>query len=315
MLSLIAPSHAASKQAVDAPVLLSSNVQTMPLLRAALHSDPNPIKGGGDITIVDDALLPEAGPDGTLAHVERGPRASDQISIYVVREGDTLSQIGTMFNVSVNTIRWANDLSRGASIQPGKTLIILPITGLRHTVAEGDTLQGIAKQYQGDLGEILSYNDLEENSTLAVGDVVVIPDGEVQAPAVASRPSAPTSKRVPATDDSGYFIHPLPGSVRTQGLHGYNAVDFGAPAGTPIIAAAPGDVLIARNAGWNGGYGKYIVIKHANGTQTLYAHNRQNIVFPGQSIVQGQIIGYVGATGRSTGNHLHFEVRGAANPF
>jgi murein DD-endopeptidase MepM/ murein hydrolase activator NlpD len=114
---------------------------------------------------------------------------------------------------------------------------------------------------------------------------------------------------------SGYFIHPLPGSVRTQGIHGYNAVDFGAPVGTPILASAGGSVLVSRVGGWNGGYGNYVVIDHPNGTQTLYAHNSKNTVWQGQTVVAGQVIGYVGNTGRSTGPHLHFEIRGAKNPF
>ncbi|PIQ67135.1 MAG: hypothetical protein COV95_00370, partial [Candidatus Zambryskibacteria bacterium CG11_big_fil_rev_8_21_14_0_20_40_24] len=112
----------------------------------------------------------------------------------------------------------------------------------------------------------------------------------------------------------GYYIKPVNGR-RTQGIHGYNAVDLGAPAGSPIFAAAPGVVIISRNSGWNGGYGRYIVIRHDNGTQTLYAHNSENIVYEGTSVVQGQVVGYVGSSGKSTGPHVHFEIRGAKNPF
>ncbi len=88
-----------------------------------------------------------------------------------------------------------------------------------------------------------------------------------------------------------------------------------ASAGAPIRAAAAGEVIVSKTGGWNGGYGNYIVIKHANGTQTLYAHNSSNAVSAGASVAQGEVIGYVGNTGRSTGSHLHFEVRGAKNPF
>ena len=289
------------------------NSQTVSLLRAARHVDPNPAKGGGDITIVGDALLSEAGPAGTLADIEEQPLSSDRISLYVVREGDSLSQIADMFNVSVNTIRWANDISRSAAIQPGDTLVILPISGVRHTVEEGDTLKGIAKEYDGDLEEILGYNGLAEDATLAVGDVIVIPDGEVTT--LVTSAGSYTSTSEDSYTASSYYTHPLPGSRRTQGLHGYNALDLGAAAGTSIVAAAGGDVLIVRNGGWNGGYGNYIVIRHDNGTQTLYAHNSTNIVYSGQRVVQGQVIGYVGISGRATGPHLHFEVRGAWNPF
>ena len=82
-----------------------------------------------------------------------------------------------------------------------------------------------------------------------------------------------------------------------------------------IRAAAAGEVLISKGSGWNGGYGSYIVIKHTNGTQTLYAHTSANYVSAGQSVSQGESIGAVGSTGQSTGPHLHFEVRGSANPF
>lgn len=289
------------------------NSQNMALLRAAVNANPDPAKGGGDITIIGDkALLAEAGPSGTAADVEEYKHTSDQIALYVVREGDTISQIAKMFGVSVNTIMWANGRERATSIRPGETLVILPISGIRHTVKSGETLAGIVKKYRGDFTEVLEYNGLSKSATLAVGDVITIPDGEMSSSRVTSSGSygaggSPTY--------SGYYINPLPGGRRSQGIHGYNGVDLAAPLGTPIIASASGTVIISRDYGWNGGYGNYIVIKHSNGTQTLYAHNSTNIVDVGQSVVQGQIVGYVGSTGRSTGNHLHFETRGAKNPF
>lgn len=296
---------------VEAPM---QNSQTMSLLKGATNSDPNPSKGGGDITVVDDvALLAESGPSGTIADIEEHPAHSDQISIYVVRPGDTLSQIATMFNVSTNTIRWANDLGPGKSIQPGQTLVILPVSGVRHTVKKGDTLKGITKKYGGELDEVLSYNGLSADAELAVGDVIVVPNGEIAAPkSSASASGKKSGGSLPSA--AGYFIRPVNG-VKTQGIHGYNGIDIGAPVGAPIVAAASGEVIVSRGAGWNGGYGNYIVIKHGNGTQTLYAHNSQNIVYTGDAVVQGQVIGYVGSTGKSTGSHLHFEVRGAKNPF
>lgn len=287
------------------------NSQTMQLLLAARNNDPNPSKGGGDITIVGGtALLSETGPSGTLANIEDQPK-SDQISIYVVREGDSLSQIAKMFDVSTNTIIWANDIKRGSLIRTGQTLVILPITGVRYTVEKGDTLKSIAKEYGGDLTEILQYNDLTVDAILAVGDVVIIPDGEGEAPTIIYSSIAQGTSG-PSYD--GYYIKPVVGR-RSQGLHGYNAVDIAASYGSPIVASAAGTVIISRDYGWNGGYGIYIAIRHDNGTQTLYAHNSSNIVYQGQLIVRGQVIGYVGSTGRSTGSHVHFEIRGAKNPF
>lgn len=288
------------------------NSQTIPLLRAALNTDPNPSKGGGDIIIVDDeALLSEEGPSGTLADIEEQEQ-SDQISIYVVREGDSLSQIAKMFNVSSNTIIWSNDIKRGSLIRPGQTLIILPVSGIRHTVESKDTLKSIASKYGGDLEEILQYNDLTLDSVLSVGDIVIVPDGEIATPVYSSSNTVVRGASGPTY--SGYYIPPVNGR-RSQGLHGYNAVDLAASYGAPIVASAAGQVIISRGYGWNGGYGNYIVIRHNNGTQTLYSHNSSNIVYSGQYVVQGQVIGYVGSTGKSTGAHVHFEVRGAQNPF
>ncbi|MBI2618043.1 M23 family metallopeptidase [Candidatus Kaiserbacteria bacterium] len=289
------------------------NSQTAFLLEAALNVDPNPSKGGGDITVVDEsALLPETGPYGTLADIKDRSKIGGQISIYVVRTGDTLSEIAQMFGVSVNTIIWGNNIKNGV-IQEGETLAILPITGVRHTVKKGDTLKSITEYYKGDLNEILQYNGLTESSKLAIGDIVIIPDGVLVTPAYNGAPSVVGASGV--SNYSGYYLRPVTNSIKSQGLHGYNGVDLAAPYGTPILASASGTVIVSRGAGWNGGYGNYIVITHDNGTQTLYAHNSQNIVYGGQYVVQGQVIGYVGTTGRSTGPHLHFEVRGAKNPF
>ncbi|HRH55479.1 MAG TPA: M23 family metallopeptidase, partial [Candidatus Paceibacterota bacterium] len=101
----------------------------------------------------------------------------------------------------------------------------------------------------------------------------------------------------------------------SQGIHGWNGVDMSAPSGTPIYAAAGGTVIVSRVGGWNGGYGNYVVIEHAGGVQTLYAHMATDSVSVGETVSRGQNIGTVGNTGQSTGYHLHFEVRGAKNPF
>lgn len=305
---LLERATASLSQAAEPPF----NSQSMPLLRAASHTDPNPAKGGGDITIVDNALLAEAGPEGTLADIAGHEGSSTAISLYVVRSGDTLSEIAQMFNVTVNTIRWANEISSATALKEGQTLVILPVSGVRHSVAKGETLASIAKKYKGDIDEILDYNGLAAGVVLAVGDIVIIPDGEIATPPRAVATSPLRGSGGPAI--SGFYINPLPSGRKTQGLHGYNGVDIGAPLGTPFLAAASGVVIIARNGGWNGGYGNYIVIAHDNGTQTLYAHNSHNAVSVGDRVVQGQVIGFVGSTGKSTGSHLHFEVRGARNP-
>ncbi len=280
------------------------NSQTLAILEAPLSSKF--AVGGGDIAIVDsNALEYQAESSDTTQ--------SDQISAYVVREGDTLSAIAKMFNVSVNTILWANDIKNN-TITPGQNLVILPVSGIRHVVVSGDTVQSIVKKHNGDLEEVLGFNNLSADSKLAVGEVVIIPNGD--ATPVTKSGSTVTPKASAGKNLAGYFTSPIPSGYRkTQGIHGYNGVDLAAPLGTNVVASASGKVIVSKNSGYNGGYGNYVVISHPNGTQTLYGHLNETLVVQGQNVSQGQLIGYLGSTGRSTGPHVHFEVRGAKNPF
>ncbi len=291
-------------------VIFENNLQKMRLLVAA-NTALSEKEYSFDQIVNGSALVANEGPGGTILDAIVHRPSSDAISVYVVRSGDTLSQIADMFDVDVNTIKWGNDLTSNV-LREGQTLVILPVSGIKHKVVKGDTIDSIAKKYKGDKAEIIAYNDLSLRS-LSVGETIIIPDGEI----VSSASGATTVGVKPSTlkDPNGYFIRPISGGKKTQGIHGYNGVDLGAPAGTPVYAAASGEVIISRQGGWNGGYGNYIVIKHNNGTQTLYAHNSYNSVSVGDIVKQGDTIGAVGRTGKATGFHLHFEIRGAKNPF
>lgn len=270
--------------------------------------------GGGDINIIDDtALVPTDSILSTDVSIKKP--TNGKISVYEVRDGDTLSQIADMFEVSVNTIRWANDFS--GSIQPGQKLIILPVTGVTHTIKYGGTIKDVADIYDADITEIALFNGLSTDAELAPGDKIVVPyvDQSYESESEGGKIEVSNYVSAPSSNISGgYYQNPVPGGIITQNNHGYNAVDVGAPYGTPIYAAAAGKVITSKQGGWNGGYGSYIVISHPNGTQTLYSHQSENVVYVGQVVKAGQLIGYVGSTGKSTGNHLHFEVRGATNP-
>lgn len=285
-------------------------------LEPATNIDPNPSVGGGDIALAGgSALIPQEGPSGTAADIEHVSVGSSQISVYTVHEGDTLSEIANMFDVSVNTIMWANDLKNG-TIREGQVLVILPITGLRYTVQKGDTIASIAKKYKADAQEIAQYNDLASGASLSAGMSLIIPDGEITAPSPVRSTATSPLRGTSGPALSGYYSWPVQGGVVTQGLHGYNGIDIGAPSGTNILSAAAGTVIIANGGGgWNGGYGNYVVIQHDNGTQTLYSHASRVYVTSGQRVAQGAVIAAIGRTGKATGFHLHFEVRGATNPF
>jgi LysM repeat protein len=235
---------------------------------------------------------------------------SDQISLYTVRKGDTVPQIAKMFGVTSNTIYWANDLKAGSEIKPDQVIVILPITGIKYVVKKGDHVEDLAKKFKSDVGEIISFNNIDAEAGLTIGQELIIPNAEIET--VVSKKAKTPSK---SSNIAGYFKRPVSGGRRSQGIHGHNGIDIAAPIGTPIYAAAEGVVLISKSGSWNGGYGNYVVIKHSNGTQTLYGHMSANLVSAGARVSKGQQIGKMGSTGRSTGSHLHFEVRGGKNPF
>ncbi len=293
----------------------------------ALMAGVSPASGdeNNDVNIVlDNTILSVVGTRGMSDGFLGEGLFSDQVTNYKVRDGDSVSAIAKMFGVSVNTIYWANDLKKGDKLKTGQDLIVLPFDGLTHTVKIKETLDGIAKLYDADVADILAFNGLTKEDKLIVGEELVIPDGQkaeernktVASSSSSSSPrSSSYSQNLKSVD--GYFIYPLPKGPRirkTQGIHDKYAIDIGAPAGTPIYAAASGSVVIART-GYNGGYGTFVVIKHPNGTESRYAHMSKLGTSTGKQVSQGEVIGFVGTTGRSTGNHLHIEIRGAKNPF
>lgn len=303
------------------PVSLPNNVQKLPLLKAPTNIDPQ-VKEEARLLVVDDSALSNenTGVDGTKISLADFKQNSDQISVYVVKEGDSLSVIAEMFGVTTATIKSGNDLGE-KPIYPGQTLVILPVPSFKYVAKKGDTLASIAKVSGSDVDTLADFNDIKPDQTLAVGTTIIIPDGEgVVGPhnTVAANPQKPAQKKttikvtVKNVASKGYYACPI-NSIRTQGLHDGNAVDYGAPIGTPFIAAAGGKVLVAR-LGNNGGYGNMIIIAHPNGTQTLYGHASSLLVSAGDTVVKGQVIGKIGNTGRSTGPHVHFEVRGTGNP-
>ena len=271
-----------------------------------------------DFSLVQENTLvakscPEIVSSQTLASlVSSGEEAQREITEYVVQSGDNLSSIASSFNISLNTLLWANDLNQGSVIRAGQKLTILPVSGTLHLVQSGDTIGHIAQTYKVDSDEIISFNDLSSEGKIFLGDLLIIPGG-------VEPPKASPVQYTPLA--SSYFICPIAAPCRiTQGLHWYNAIDFaheGYSCGEPVFAAAGGEI---QKTGYDATAGNYVRILHPNGVVTLYGHLQTILVSPGEKVYQGQRIGLIGYTGRTipagpTGCHLHFGVRGASNPF
>jgi murein DD-endopeptidase MepM/ murein hydrolase activator NlpD len=265
----------------------------------------------------DGAIVSTENPSADK-DVEKIAEASEQgISVYVVRPGDSLSEIADMFEVSVATIRGFNNIRKDSDLKPGMELLILPIDGISYKVVKGDTLESVAKKFsqKGDevsliASDIILFNDIPENGALVVGTEIIIPNASSDVPSheipSASKPKPATN--APSKGGKGYFVKAWTGPV-TQGFHDtYRAKDYGMPIGTKVGASAAGTIMVARE-GWNGGYGNFVIMKHPNGAQTLYAHLSKISVSVGQTVAQRETIGLSGSTGRSTGPHLHFEIR------
>ncbi len=256
---------------------------------------------------------------GALADGSDIEEFSKEVIEYAVGQGDTVWSIAEKFNISQNSILWANELSGSSIIKPGQKLIIPPVSGVLHYVKEGDTLIKIANLYKAEIDEIIAFNNLSQGGDIFIGDVLVIPGG-VMPPKAVPVQYAPVA--------ISYFICPISSPCRiTQGLHWYNAIDFSrGKCGEPIYAAAAGNVLKVQitssraKSAFNGA-GNHLTILHPNGVVTFYGHILINLVNPGDYVSQGQLIALIGGqpgtpgAGRSSGCHLHFGVNGARNPF
>jgi murein DD-endopeptidase MepM/ murein hydrolase activator NlpD len=244
--------------------------------------------------------------------------ANAKIITHTVKEGETLSDIAMEYGVSVETILWANSLSKNSTIKPGDVLSFPSISGVLHKVRSGETLSSISKAYGVSIESILAANSEISEENIYVGDKLIIPGARPQAISIKRSEALSSGSFSSAQSSVGYFIAPTIG-LNWGRLHRVNAVDIANACGTPVWAAASG---IVQWAGYdpNWYYGNYIVISHPNGMQTLYAHLRSGslLVGPGTPVSQGEKIAEIGNTGNThgpTGCHLHFEVRGGPNPF
>lgn len=237
---------------------------------------------------------------------------------HTVQPEETISTIAQKYGLAQETVMWENNLSSAATIRPGQRLRILPTDGVMHRVAKGETVYTVAKRY--GLGSddaaaqpIISFpfNTFADDNTFALttGQTILVPGGvkpqAASLPRTVTRVTTPDAGVVSAT---GQFVWPASGYISQNYAWYHKAYDIANRGGGRILAADAGKVVVA---GWvdNSGYGNRIMIDHGNGFVTLYAHLSVVRVSVGQTVNKGDVIGDMGTTGRSTGVHLHFEVR------
>jgi len=282
--------------------------------------------------VVEPAVLPSTvrslrGVIVPVAAPRRPPRS--EVVNYTVQQGDNIVRIAHAYGLEVSTVLWANPALEDDPdlLSIGQVLRIPPVDGTLYTVVHGDSIEAIAAKHKVEADAIVAYpaNNLASGENLPVGQVLVIPGGikpVVPKPTATPRPApvrvAPTA--VPAAQPappssvptaSGSLGWPMQGVITqgywNAGYASHPAIDIAAAAGTPIYAADSGYVSHVQWNVWP--YGTMITISHSDGSQTLYAHMSALNVQEGQTVSKGDQIGACGSTGRSTGPHLHFEVR------
>jgi murein DD-endopeptidase MepM/ murein hydrolase activator NlpD len=220
---------------------------------------------------------------------------------YTVKAGDSVSKIAADYGISLDAIIASNGITNARRLDEGQVIKIPNMDGIPYTVKNGDNLLKISDSMKIPLAAILDANDVQ-SETITPGTVLFIPGARMK------------------TEDlklvlGELFIYPIRGRLtspygwRNDPISGvrrfHAAIDLASPTGTPIKAAMDGRV---SSVGFNSTYGKFIIISHNNGFQTMYAHMSVTSVIQGSYVNQGTKIGEVGSTGYSTGPHLHFAV-------
>ncbi|MDP3685226.1 MAG: M23 family metallopeptidase [bacterium] len=272
-------------------------------------------------TLGGNALISTAVPETAEASAAR----RKGVVAYAVQEGDAPGSIAARFGVSTNTILWANGIQERDVIRIGDILVIPPVSGVLHTVAKGDDVTGLARKYDAKTEDIVAQNDLSEDGDIRIGQKIVVPDG--QPPTPPRRVATHREEREQPTTEE---IEPTPAGEETPRVAGedllwpiptrhisqyfgwrHTGVDISDRSRPSVKAAQDGTVSFS---GWLGGYGRLVIVDHGKGLRTYYAHLGASNVSAGEKIGRGEILGKVGSTGRSTGPHLHFEVRQGDRP-
>lgn len=309
------------------------NSQNIPLLESSINPDIKNIKDEPVITsLPSNTALSSDGNLDVDSELDKYD-SSVKITTYTVKKGDTLDSIAKKLKITKATIIASNsDLKKSDFLKVGQSLVIFGIKPeVKETSSKVDKV--IAKK---DKSDTKAEDNKPEPVKKEEPKITPVPTPIVEAPVVTTTPeipqqiqSEPVQQPEPQTPtgqpeggiDGGY-IWPFPKGIGrvSQGLHADQAYDFAAPKGTPIYAVQNGTVLIAHPTGYNGGYGRYVVINFNDGRQAIFGHMSEVVAVPGQVVKKGDIIGYVGSTGKSTGPHLHMGFHfesgsGLGNPY
>lgn len=279
-------------------------------INALLKNEIDPIELATEETLVKPSI----------ASTKTNLKLRDQTESYTILPGDTLGGIAQKFGLNTQTLLWANNLTVRSYIKPGQKLTIPPVNGIIYEVEKNDTLASIANKYKSDIEKIMEFNKLADAKDIQIGQELILPGGEKPAPVVVRAPTPTRTTPIPTTyekvtptfsqqSSNSQLLWPTDMHVITQYYSWrHTGLDIDGTYQTRNYAAEDG-VVIKAQGGWNGGYGLYVIIDHGNGLQTLYAHHSKLFVKAGDHVKRGQVLGMVGSTGRSTGTHLHFEVR------
>jgi murein DD-endopeptidase MepM/ murein hydrolase activator NlpD len=191
--------------------------------------------------------------------------------------------------------------------------------GIYHVVRPGENLYRIGKAYDISHEELAQVNQLRHAGQIRAGQRIFVPGATRQLPVDMVTPEGNLRQPEPAPESSSphlpsggdpAFIWPVGGTINSgfgpRGANFHDGIDIAAPEGTPIRAVDGGEVVYSDQLR---GYGNMVILRHADGFVSVYAHNETNLVREGQRVSRGEIIARVGSTGRVTGAHLHFEIR------
>lgn len=233
---------------------------------------------------------------------------------YEVKKGDTLNELVEKYKVDLDDITLFNGLLANENLTVGEEIFI---PGAKVEKKEEKKKDSKSKSKNTDKNKNLAKNNSKVQTVIdpVLGNLSRYIKYLGRGSTAQKSKLSDLKKYASLPKYPGYYIMPAPGTSRTQTVHGHNGSDFAGPVGTPVLAAAGGTVRVAKSSGYNFGYGNYIVVSHPNGSETIYAHLSRVFVNAGQTVTQGQNIGAIGSSGNSTGPHLHFEIRGAYNPW